>query len=90
MRFPLFRFLLTGLLFISISHAFGQNVSVTLQVNMNGLTISPDGIHVAGNFQSEAGFGGDWNPATTQMEDTNSDGIYTIQVSVPAGTFAYK
>ncbi|HOY94335.1 MAG TPA: alpha-amylase family glycosyl hydrolase [Catalimonadaceae bacterium] len=90
MLFSTFRLWITGLFFIFVSPIFGQNVSVTLQVNMNGLTIPPTGVHVAGSFQSEAGLGSDWNPATALMTDPNSDGIYTIQVSIPAGTYAYK
>jgi hypothetical protein len=59
------------------------DVDVTLQVNMAwevaNNAISADGIHVAGDFQG-------WNPATTPMTDTNSDGIYEVTVSVPANS----
>jgi len=48
---------------------------------MQGLTISPNGVHIAGNFQS-------WNPATSQLTDANEDGIYEITLPVPANSTA--
>src|SRR5690554_1771976 len=65
-------------------------VSVTFQVDMNGQTVSPDGVHVAGDWQSEAGFGDDWQPGTAQMSDNDSDGIYSLTVDIPAGTYGFK
>ncbi len=65
-------------------------VSVTFQVDMNGQTVSPLGVHVAGNWQEEAGFPGDWQPNTAQLADGNSDGIYTLTVDIPAGQYEYK
>lgn len=44
---------------------------ITLQVNMQNEIVSPNGVHVAGNFQQ-------WNPATTEMTDADEDGIYSI------------
>ena len=54
-----------------------DSVQVVFYVNMNNETISPDGVHIAGNFQ-------DWNPATTAMTDSNTDGIYEYTTNVPA------
>ncbi len=65
-------------------------VSVTFQVDMNGQTVSPDGVHVAGNFQAAAGFPQDWQPNTAQLADDDSDGIYTLTVDIPAGQYEYK
>lgn len=66
-------------------------VSVTFQVDMSDQTVSGDGVHVAGDWQSEAGFAGDWDPATAQMTDDNSDGIYSLTVMLDTvGQFEYK
>jgi hypothetical protein len=42
---------------------------ITFVVNMSNQTVSPDGVHIAGNFQN-------WNPATTAMEDIGN-GLYS-------------
>lgn len=47
---------------------------VTFQVDMNGQTVSANGVHVAGNFQG-------WSPGSTQMTD-NGSGIYQVTVPV--------
>ncbi|MGA1374027.1 MAG: T9SS type A sorting domain-containing protein [Flavobacteriales bacterium] len=52
-----------------LGSAFGQT-EVTLSVDMNGQTVSPDGVHVAGNFQG-------WDPSATPMTDDDGDGVYT-------------
>jgi hypothetical protein len=71
------------------SFAMGQ-IDYTFQVDMNGETVSADGVHVAGNFQEASGEAGDWDPATSEMTDDNSDGIYELTVSIPAGGYEYK
>jgi alpha-amylase len=66
---------------------------VKFSVDMTGQTINTTGIHVAGDFQTIAGFaGGDWNSASTtltqEVADTN---IYSIIVDIPAFTkYEYK
>lgn len=64
-------------------HAYGScdpnpaGNPVIFQVDMKTQTVGPDGVHVAGSFQSEAGFPGDWDPATTAMTETSTgSGIY--------------
>ena len=82
---------LISLIFLA-SAAFGQ-FSVTFRVAMTADTITPnttDGIHIAGNFQDEAGFPGEWEPSTAQMTDDNADGIYELAVTLPAGEYEYK
>ncbi|MFN5319173.1 MAG: T9SS type A sorting domain-containing protein [Bacteroidia bacterium] len=63
--------------------------AVTFSVNMQGLDVSPNGIHVAGNFQSEAGFPTDWDPSATEMFDIGG-GIYSVTVSLPQGVYEFK
>jgi hypothetical protein len=66
---------------------------VKFSVDMTGQTINTTGIHVAGDFQTVAGFaGGDWNSASTtltqEVADTN---IYSIIVDIPAfSKYEYK
>ncbi|MEI6882549.1 MAG: T9SS type A sorting domain-containing protein [Bacteroidota bacterium] len=70
--------------------SMAKAVKVTFQVDMNGQTVSANGVHVAGDFQSEAGFTGDWKPDETVLTDANMDGIYDVQVDIPAGRYEYK
>ena len=79
---------------LALSVVFGVSamaqVSVTFQVDMNGITVSPDGVHVAGDWQDEAGYPADWQPGTAQMSDDDLDGIYSLTVDLPAGQYEYK
>lgn len=50
-------------------------IDVTLQVNMSEQTVSPEGVHVAGNFQG-------WDASATPMSDADGDGIYTVTITV--------
>lgn len=67
-----------------------QPVPLTFKVDMTNEVISENGVHVAGNFQQAAGFGQDWNPGGTQLNDPDADGIYSITVMVPPGDYLYK
>jgi len=62
---------------------------VTFSVDMSGQTVSGNGVHVAGSFQSEAGFAGDWDPATTVLSDQGG-GIWSVTLTIPAGYYEYK
>lgn len=65
--------------------------SVTFRVDMNQAgSISPNGVHVAGNWQSEANGGDDWQPGANAMDDSDGDGIYELTVTVPAGNYEFK
>jgi len=53
--------------------------SVTFQVDMTGLTVSSNGVHIAGSFQG-------WNPAVTPMTPAAHNGnIYTYTTNLPLG-----
>ncbi|WP_207429854.1 alpha-amylase family glycosyl hydrolase [Sabulibacter ruber] len=68
-----------------------QQVQLTFRVDMSQQTVSPNGVHVAGNFQALAGQGTDWNPASTLLTDPDRDGIYEVQLTLPTGgLFQYK
>jgi len=66
-------------------------IDVTFAVDMNGETVSANGVHVAGDWQSEAnGNENDWQPGDNELLDGDEDGIYTLTVNIPAGGYAYK
>ncbi len=85
-----FRLLLISAFFISLNPIQAQNVQVTFQVDMSNEAISSNGIHIAGNFQSAAGLGDNWNPGSTILNNPNGDQIYSITVEIPAGNYEYK
>jgi hypothetical protein len=64
--------------------------NVTFKVDMSQETVSAAGVFIAGDFQQEAGFAQDWNPATTQLRDDDADGIYEVTLSIPAGYWEFK
>jgi len=64
-------------------------IDVTFAVDMNGETVSANGVHVAGDWQEAAG-GADWTPGSHELTDGDADGIYTLTVNIPAGGYAYK
>jgi PA domain/Secretion system C-terminal sorting domain len=57
--------------------------AVTFVVDMKLQTVSPNGVHIAGNFQG-------WNPGSTAMVDAGN-GIYTYTTNIaPGDTVQYK
>ncbi len=56
--------------------------SVTFHCNMNAMidamALSTDGVHIAGDFQG-------WDPAASEMLDTDGDGIYSFTASLEEG-----
>lgn len=59
---------------------------VTFQVDMSLQTVSPNGVHVAGAFQTPDA----WQPGATEMTDDDADGIYEVTVPVAPGNYGYK
>lgn len=82
-----FYFMMATVLTVSLLTA--QTSNVTFRVDMTGLTVSPDSVHIAGNFQSDAGFPSDWDPAATTMKNSTGN-IYEVQVNLPDGIYEYK
>jgi hypothetical protein len=74
-------FLLTLLLAVNSANA----KKVSFAVDMTGLPVNTTGIHVAGDFQEEAGYeGGDWQSNTTEMFSQDGSAIYSVVVDIPA------
>jgi hypothetical protein len=62
-------------------------------VNLQFFIPNNDGVFVAGDFQTAAGFASNWTPGITRMIDFmpfDVEQIYTIQTWVPPGTYLFK
>ncbi len=79
-------------LFIVLLAATSFAKQIKFAVDMSGQVLSPNGIHVMGDFQTTAGFtGGDWNPGTTTLTQEGTTDIYSIVLDLPAFTkYEYK
>ena len=58
-----------------ITGAFAQTRKVKFSVDMTGQTVSGNGVHVAGGFQS-------WSPSTTALTQEGSTNIYSVVADV--------
>lgn len=65
------KLLLIALALGGFSSAFAQKRVVKFSVDMTGVTISSNGVHVAGNFQS-------WKPGDTKLTQEGSTNIYSV------------
>lgn len=63
--------------------------TIRFSVNMSGQTVSPEGVHLMGNFQEVAGFGQNWEATSIRLEDINGDDTYDIHLTLPAGNYEY-
>lgn len=85
------KLLVVLLLLINGTTTFAKKVKFS--VNMKGQTISANGIHISGNFQTLAGYpGGDWQSNTTPLSRETADtNIYSVVVDIPANrAYQYK
>ena len=80
-------YFLLSLAFLA-STAMAQ-IDVTFAVDMNAQDVSPDGVFVAGDWQSEANGGDDWQAGDNEMTDAGG-GLYTLTVNIPAGGYEFK
>lgn len=72
-------------IFILILSTSLQAKKVKFAVDMGTYTISPNGIHIIGDFQVMAGFGTiDWDPSTTPLTQEGNSTIYSVVVNLPA------
>ena len=60
-----------------------DNILVTFKVGMQDQAVSPAGVHVAGSFQ-------DWDPAATELLDSDQDGVYEVTLALPPGFYEFK
>jgi hypothetical protein len=81
------------LLLTSLMVCFGASAKkVKFAVDMTDQTVSPNGIHISGDFQTLAGFpGGNWNSGTTTLLPEANPMIFSIVVDLPAfNKYEYK
>jgi hypothetical protein len=80
------------LLLLMLAALSANAKKVKFSVDMTGQTLSPNGVHVAGDFQDEAGYaGGDWQSNTTEMTSEAGTQIYSVVVDIPAfAKYEYK
>ncbi|MGL4596423.1 MAG: T9SS type A sorting domain-containing protein [Bacteroidia bacterium] len=58
---------------------------VKFAVDMYGQVLDTGGMHIAGDFQTLAGYpGGDWQPGTTPLTNEPNSTIYSVVVDIPA------
>src|SRR6056300_1803798 len=81
---------ISTLLNIVLTFKAALSVNITFSVDMKNEVVSSDGVHLAGSFQSQAGYPDNWNPATTKMLDADGDDIYTITLDIPQGYWEFK
>jgi len=81
--------LLTALMIGGSISLFAQN-TVQIFLNMSQQEVSSDGVHIAGNFQSEIGVAEDWQPDQTMMIDQGDGVTFLFEASLPNGTYEYK
>lgn len=65
---------------------------VKFAVDMTGQVVSPNGVHLSGDFQTLAGYsGGNWQSGTTPMLKEGATDIYSVIVKIPAfAKYEYK
>jgi hypothetical protein len=63
--------------------AFAKKIKFS--VDMTAETVSPNGVHVMGDFQKLAGYADDWAPDLTELTQEGTSNIYSIEVDIPAG-----
>jgi len=57
---------------------------VKFSVDMTGIEISPNGVHITGDFQLLAGYEDDWLSDATKMEKEAGSDVYSVIVDIPA------
>lgn len=80
-------------LFFIAALAFSASAKkVKFAVDMTGITISSTGMHVAGDFQTAAGYsGGDFSSTSTPLTQEGTTDIWSVVVTIPAfAKYEYK
>lgn len=76
--------ILDALCFASCDPCPAVAQTLTFKVDMSLSTVSPLGVHVAGNFQG-------WDPSATQLFDEDGDNIYEVVLTGDfSGQYEYK
>ncbi|MFM9944531.1 MAG: T9SS type A sorting domain-containing protein [Bacteroidia bacterium] len=78
----MFKKLIVSILILNSGWVFAKKV--IFSVDMTGLEISPNGVHISGDFQTEAGYPKDWDSKATELSKETGTNIYSIEVTIPA------
>jgi hypothetical protein len=70
---------------------------VTFNVDMNNVTVSPMGVHIAGNLE-DINYDGtpendayvNWDPDSLALSDDDLDGVYSISMQLLPGRYEFK
>jgi len=66
----MFNIFFVGIIFLLSSFfSIAQLHQITFKVDMTNEVISAQGVHIAGDFQSIAGLGGNWSPSSTERKN---------------------
>ncbi|HQQ94632.1 MAG TPA: T9SS type A sorting domain-containing protein [Bacteroidia bacterium] len=71
------------ILVFGLSQALNARM-VRFSVDMSSHTVSPNGVHLVGDFQALVGHGPDWDPGTLSMTPIGSGSIYQVVLNLPA------
>jgi hypothetical protein len=63
--------------------------NVTFTVNMSNVTVSANGVHVAGNFDANGSSGTAWDPSAYTMMDMGG-GYYAATIDLEPGMYEFK
>lgn len=88
---------------LGMALGFGMTAQtpVTFSVDMTGQTVSPNGVHLAGNF-NDPDEGGttfpvdynaaypNWTPSAIQLSDADMDMIYTVTLNLNPARYEFK
>ncbi|VEG28453.1 alpha-amylase family glycosyl hydrolase [Actinomyces howellii] len=77
---------------LAVLTALALALPLTVQAVVPQAQAAPSAVTLVGSLQSELGCAEDWDPAcaATAMTDPDSDGLYTMTVLVPAGSWEIK
>lgn len=82
------KLLLSSMFAVAGMFGLQAQYNVTIYANLSSETVSPNGVHVAGSFQSAIG-GTNWTPGAIEMTNQGG-GIYTFVANLPNGVYEYK
>jgi hypothetical protein len=80
--------LLTSLFVAASIFGLKAQYNVSIYANLSNETVSPNGVHITGSFQSELG-GTDWDPSSSIMYE-ESPGVFSFLAYLPNGVYEYK
>ncbi|MBT4383346.1 MAG: T9SS type A sorting domain-containing protein [Candidatus Marinimicrobia bacterium] len=69
--------------FSLVLFSFAYAANVTIQVDMSTQTVSANGVHIAGSMQG-------WDPGTTELTDSDGDGVYEVTLDIASGDYEFK